>query len=203
MHIKFCKSLIGIHRISTNFAVLSELGRFPIHFDILKAMLSYWHRLENLDPDCSSLLKNAFVESKYLFHMKCPSWCSSLQVMVSNIQGVESLPSVRSYKLKDTIKKILSEYYLKCWHSDWNLHSSKKLRCYQGRIQDLWLGGAWVGEGSGDRLRSPVGQGQSPGSGPRGQSPLEALGGWGITDIYLKDNFEPTTPFLSNQKNLT
>ena len=49
---------------------------------------------------------------------------------VSNIQGVESLPSVRSYKLKDTIKTILSEYYLKCWHSDCNLHSSKKLRCY-------------------------------------------------------------------------
>ena len=24
----------------------------------------------------------------------------------------------------------------------------------QGRIQDLWLGGAWVGEGSGDRLMS-------------------------------------------------
>jgi hypothetical protein len=124
MHIKFCKSLLGIHRTSTNFAVLSELGRFPIHFDILKAMLSYWHRLENLVPDCWSLLKNAFVESKYLFHMKCPSWYGSLQVMVSNIQGVESLPSVRSYKLNDTIKKILSEYYLKCWHSDWNLHSS-------------------------------------------------------------------------------
>jgi hypothetical protein len=49
---------LGIHRTSTNFAVLSELGRFPIHFDILKAMLSYWHRLKNLDPDCSSLLKN-------------------------------------------------------------------------------------------------------------------------------------------------
>ena len=41
---------------------------------------------------------------------------------------------------------------------------------YQGRIQDLWLGGAWVGDGSGDRLRSPaVG-------GPGWQSPPEALG---------------------------
>ena len=55
----------------------------------------------------------------------------------------------------------------------------------QGRIQDLWLGGGGVGE--------------SPGRGPRGQT----LGVWGITDIYLNDNFEPTTPFLSDQKNLT
>ena len=73
----------------------------------------------------------------------------------------------------------------------------------QGRIQDLWLGGAWVGEGSGDRLRSPPGLGQNPGRGHRGQSPHEALGILGITDIYLNDNFEPTTPFLSDQKNLT
>ena len=32
--------------------------------------------------------------------------------------------------------------------------------------------------------------------------PPEVLGILGITDIYLKDNFEPTTPFLSDQKNL-
>ena len=39
----------------------------------------------------------------------------------------------------------------------------------QGRIQDLWLGGgAWVGEGAGDRLRSQSGLGQSPCRGPRG-----------------------------------
>ena len=30
----------------------------------------------------------------------------------------------------------------------------------------------------------------------------EALRILGITDIYLNDNFEPTTPFLSDQKNL-
>jgi hypothetical protein len=35
-----------------------------------------------------------------------------------------------------------------------------------------------------------------------GQSPPEALGILGITDIYLNDNFEPITPFLSDQKNL-
>jgi hypothetical protein len=38
--------------------------------------------------------------------------------------------------------------------------------------------------------------------GPGGKSPTEALGILGITYIYLNDNFEPTTPFLSDQKNL-
>ena len=72
---------------------------------------------------------------------------------------------------------------------------------YQGRIQDVWLGGG-VGGGSGDRLRSPACPGQNPGRGPGGKAPPEALGILGITDIYLNDNFEPTTPFLSDQKNL-
>jgi hypothetical protein len=38
--------------------------------------------------------------------------------------------------------------------------------------------------------------------GPGGLCPPEALGILGITDIYLNDNFEPTTPFLADQKNL-
>ncbi len=31
LHIKFCKRVLGVHQKSTNFAVLSELGHFPIH----------------------------------------------------------------------------------------------------------------------------------------------------------------------------
>jgi len=56
----------------------------------------------------------------------------------------------------------------------------------QEMIQDLWLG-AWVSERSGDLLRSPAGPGQSLGMGPKGEN----------------DNFEPTTSFSSDEKNLT
>ena len=47
-------------------------------------------------------------------------------------------------------------------------------------------GGAWVGEGSGDRMRSPSGPGQSPGRRPRGPSPPETLGVWGMTSSNNK-----------------
>ena len=43
LHLKFCKFLLGVHKKSTNFAVQSELGRFPLHFDILKQILRFWH----------------------------------------------------------------------------------------------------------------------------------------------------------------
>ena len=53
----------------------------------------------------------------------------------------------------------------------------KTVNTSQGRIQDFVLGGTKVGDGSGDRLRSPAGPGQSPGRGPGGRSPhIEAPG---------------------------
>jgi hypothetical protein len=45
------------------------------------------------------------------------------------------------------------------WRSTWEKPST------QGRIQDFVLEGAKVGEGSGDRLMSPAGPGQSRGRG--------------------------------------
>jgi hypothetical protein len=54
-----------VKNMNTVFNALSELGRFPFHFDIIKSMIRYWYRLENLD---------AYEESKKLFEIKIPSW---------------------------------------------------------------------------------------------------------------------------------
>jgi hypothetical protein len=51
----------------------SELGLFPLHFDIIKSMIRYWDRLENLDSNFT-LLKDAYEESKKLFEIKISSW---------------------------------------------------------------------------------------------------------------------------------
>ena len=42
-HFKFAKFVLGVHRKRSNFAVVSELGRFPYYIDIVKASLKYWH----------------------------------------------------------------------------------------------------------------------------------------------------------------
>ena len=57
LHIKFSIFILGVHRKSANFAVMSELGRYPFYIDIIKDMLKYWYRLENLDQH--SLLYDA------------------------------------------------------------------------------------------------------------------------------------------------
>ena len=50
----------------------------------------------------------------------------------------------------------------------------KKNVNYQGRIQDLWLGGAWVGEGSGDGPQ--LVQGRILIGGQGGEAPLKLWG---------------------------
>lgn len=43
IHLKFCKYLLGVHSKSTNFLVLSELGRFPlISYDIVRFLIRSW-----------------------------------------------------------------------------------------------------------------------------------------------------------------
>ena len=54
---------------------------------------------------------------------------------------------------------------------------------YQGQIQDFVLGGTKVGEGSGDRLRSPAGPGQNPGIGPRKLLGFEYLGSFSVNNF--------------------
>ena len=46
LHIHFCKYILGVHKKSSNFAVASELARYPIQVNILLSALFYWHRLE-------------------------------------------------------------------------------------------------------------------------------------------------------------
>jgi hypothetical protein len=46
LHQKFLKYILGVHTKTTNIAVLSELGRFPLYYNIIKAMLKYYYRLE-------------------------------------------------------------------------------------------------------------------------------------------------------------
>jgi hypothetical protein len=57
------------------------------------------------------------------------------------------------------------------------LSKSTRLKSRSGADPGFVVRGVWVGEGSGDRLRSPAGPRQSPGRGPRGAKPPRSSGG--------------------------
>ena len=51
LHVKFCKFILGINKKSVNHASLSEIGRQPLHYEVIKSMLKYCYRLENLSTE--------------------------------------------------------------------------------------------------------------------------------------------------------
>ena len=128
----------------------------------------------------NSVLSLEIIGSEYL----CWQEPSAKKILIENTCKPYSLKNVNTPKsVVSFVFHFVLEYRGYIFHKAYNYQ--------QGRIQDLWLGGgAWVGEGP------QLVQGRTLVGGPGGQSPPEALGILGITDIYLNDNFEPTTPFL-------
>ena len=77
LHQKFCKYILGLHKKSTNFAVLSELGRFPLHFNVIKTMIRYYEMFP--------LLHATYKESISIDDSNHASWFSSIKFISNKI----------------------------------------------------------------------------------------------------------------------
>ena len=111
-HVKFLKYILGVHKKSSNFAVLSEFGRYPLYINVVKAMLNYWYRLEN--SDTNSLIFHAYKCSKELDDHQT-SWYSSIKSLCSIMKIPENLVNVSHGKFKTGIKNILATEYVNNW----------------------------------------------------------------------------------------
>lgn len=126
LHLKFCKNILGVHKKATNFAVLSELGRFPLYFNIIITLLNYWHRLES--PDCHfPLLKEAYITSKNLHASNKPSWYGTISSILENLPELQK--SDIQY-FKHEIKKSTYNYFIEQWKEDHIKNIDGKLRTY-------------------------------------------------------------------------
>ena len=129
LHVRFCKFILGVNKKATNFASLSELGRFPIHFDIVKSLIRYWYRLENLGS-CFPLLKDAYLDSKSLYEAKTPSWYGAIKVLLKSINGISELTSVGPFSFKHSYKKHIFQWYQSQWGQQMKKLSHGKLCSY-------------------------------------------------------------------------
>lgn len=94
MHIKYCKAILGVHRKSTNFAVLFELGRNPLYHKIIKALLYHWFRLGTLNPFLSYSTKRTRSQKVFSctiirlgLHLSTKFWVSYLISKVLTYQN--------------------------------------------------------------------------------------------------------------------
>ena len=62
VHLKFCKYILGVGKRSTSFAILGELGRYPLYIEKIIRVFKY---LKCLYTNEDISLCNAFSESKH------------------------------------------------------------------------------------------------------------------------------------------
>jgi hypothetical protein len=86
LHIHFCKYILGANKTSTSFAILSELGRIPFALDCFTSVFKYWYRL---DSSTNFLLKNAYIENKFLHSQGCDTWYSGLQRLLKYLITIQ------------------------------------------------------------------------------------------------------------------
>ena len=107
LHLKFCKNILGLHRKSANFSTLSELGRLPLHFDIIKSILNYVHRLECLDMSFP-LLRAAYFQSKINWSKSIPSWYGTFSRIAEILDLNNNIFSNKTQTFKGKCKKIFN-----------------------------------------------------------------------------------------------
>ena len=133
IHLKFCKFSLGVHKRTTNIAVLSELGRFPLHFNIIKGMLLYWYRLENLGKEFP-LLKEAYNETKLLYLSIKPSWYGSINIIVNILKttntDINLLLKKTLGKFKNNVNIFFKSFFITEWKKQINQFSDSKLKMY-------------------------------------------------------------------------
>ena len=69
--IRYLKYILGVNKHSSNLAVLSETGRFPMYFSVVMSIVKYLYRLENISDE---LLKEAYVLAKDLYYIGIQTW---------------------------------------------------------------------------------------------------------------------------------
>ena len=80
LHIKFCKIILGVHRITTNNAVRGDFGSYPLLIFMLSVSLKYWWKINN---DClkgsSSLVIHALINYRLIQNDNYFAWSKGIQ----------------------------------------------------------------------------------------------------------------------------
>ena len=118
--------ILGVNKNTSNLAVLSETGRFPMYFSITLSIVKFVHRLENTS---NALLKEAYCLFKALHYKGIHTWLTSaiyiLQLLSVNITSCRNLSE---NQLVCMIKKFLIKGFNTFWYKQGeknsNIHTS-------------------------------------------------------------------------------
>ena len=110
-NIKYCKFILGVHKSSSNQAVLGKLGRFPLFIDIIINLFKYYKRINDMEQEIKTLHQPGKI-----------SWYSNL-TNVLNCFNIDKDISELS-----NLKSELEKQYEQFWKI--NIKKSSKLGTY-------------------------------------------------------------------------
>jgi len=118
INIKFCKFILGVHKRSSNAAVRSELGIFPIAIKLLSQAAKYFFRITS-KVSTTSLVYKAYLESYLLSEQKHSSWASGIKKImhICNYSAVWDNKGTKTpIKFTKCIYETLKSMYIKQWY---------------------------------------------------------------------------------------
>jgi len=129
LHVKICKQILRVPRKATNIAVLAELGRRPLYYDIMINLTKYYLRLQSLSNN--GLLQKVFTQSKTIDN-------NTVEIMkyVANEVGcnMELVNFCNKSVMKRSVKQMknkLSKYFENCFFTYMQEENNKKLCTYK------------------------------------------------------------------------
>ena len=127
VNISFCKWLLGVHKYSSNFGVLGELGRYPIVLDILQGAVKYWQNLQRKRTE-KSLIHDCLCEAEVIDAMGSTSWISWMK-LICNELNIKNLRDISTHEIKSKIRRPFEIF----WRD--TINKDSKLRTYQ-KVKD-------------------------------------------------------------------
>lgn len=83
--LKYCKSLLGVHKMSSNPAVRGELGRYPVIIHTIKLAIKNWFRVAKYDQE--ELLYDTYLCNLQMIHENRKCWLTQICNLVNDTLG--------------------------------------------------------------------------------------------------------------------
>ncbi len=145
MHLRWCKYILGVHSKSSNLAVTSDLGRYPLFTDIFTGMVKFWLRLQNYDKN--SLLYDSYVSNISLMTSGDQCWLSNIRKIIDKVDLSNCFDingNIKHNSVINSCKSFVKHTYEKQFHSDLfndkrTQNEGNKLRTFRGFKKDISL----------------------------------------------------------------
>ena len=112
--------LLGVHRKSARYAVLGELGRFPLLLRALKHAIKYEWRISHESPH-SSLISQAFGEMKQMSDRGIDCWYSR----ILKLKNLFEIPEFGNFSKSDTVGRKINSQLQNKFSYFWKVNINK------------------------------------------------------------------------------